>query len=318
MKKYSMLHWGLFGTLTIQIYLYYQAFPKDRSFNKYLVYGIYLFEFVQTMLVTHSAFATFGYGFGNVAALTNMHFAWLTVPIMSGIVAFVGQSFYAYRLHVLSKSWGLSIVIIAVSLTSTGGALATGVFSYQVDDVTLLNNRKTSTAVGIWCGGSALCDILIAVAMTYYLAKSDTGFRQTRVLISKLIRLTIETGSITALCALANLILFFAFPGTAYYGTPALLMPKIYANTILAVLNARFQILGGRATYVSASDYTEVLSNGSYLHHGQTDNRGATSGTSPRKTPVVAINKHVFSDRNMDDTVEMKTLAGSSRDETYV
>ncbi len=63
--------------------LYYLAFPKDRQFTKYLVYGIYIVEFAQTMLVTHDAFSMFGYGFGDIEALTDMHFNWLTVPIMS-------------------------------------------------------------------------------------------------------------------------------------------------------------------------------------------------------------------------------------------
>lgn len=51
-----------------------------------------------------------------------------------------------------------------------------------------------------------------------------------------------------------NLILFFAFPGTGYYGAPALIMPKLYANAVLMVLNARIMILGGRTTYISSSD----------------------------------------------------------------
>ncbi|KAJ7801535.1 hypothetical protein B0H13DRAFT_2389984 [Mycena leptocephala] len=316
-----LLHWGLFGSLTIQLFLYYQAFPKDKVSSKCLVYGIYMVEFVQTMLVTHDAFAMFGFGFGNVAALTNMHFDWLTVPIMSGLVAFVGQSFYAYRLHILSKSYVLPIFILAVSLSSTVGGIITGVFSFRAGDVTLLNNRKTSTAVGVWCGGSALSDILIAIFMTYYLAMSDTGFRQTHVLISKLIRLTIETGSVTAVVALANLILFFAFPGHTYYTTPALLMPKFYANTILAVLNARIQIVGGRATYVSTSDFTEVLSNSSYVRQrlGQSNDTGGggNANATLRNVPLVEINKEVFSDRDADERVEMKPM-GRSRDDAYV
>lgn len=37
-----LLHWGLFGTLSVQLYLYYLAFPKDRTSTKCLVYGIYV------------------------------------------------------------------------------------------------------------------------------------------------------------------------------------------------------------------------------------------------------------------------------------
>ncbi len=67
--------------------LYYLAFPNGRRFTKCLVYGIYIIEFVQTMLIARDTFVTFGYGFGDVEALTRMNYNWLTVPIMSAVCA---------------------------------------------------------------------------------------------------------------------------------------------------------------------------------------------------------------------------------------
>ncbi|KAJ7364490.1 hypothetical protein DFH08DRAFT_646136, partial [Mycena albidolilacea] len=98
----------------------------------------------------------------------------------------------------------------------------------------------------IWCGASALSDIMIAVCMTYLLSKMDTTYRQTRVLISKILRLTIETGSLTALVAVIIIGLFFGFPGSTYYACPSSVMPGLYSNCILVVLNARFHIEGSR------------------------------------------------------------------------
>ncbi len=67
--------------------LYYLAFPDDRRFTKYLVYAIYAIEFVQTMLISHDAFATFGYDFGDMDTLTAKHLSWFTIPIMSAVGA---------------------------------------------------------------------------------------------------------------------------------------------------------------------------------------------------------------------------------------
>ena len=72
----------------------------------------------------------------------------------------------------------------------------------------------------IWNVGSVLCDTIIAVCMTYYvgleflpfvfeeqsdlipclrwqLSRFDTIVKETQVLLKKIIRLTIETGSLT-------------------------------------------------------------------------------------------------------------------------
>ncbi|PBK61345.1 hypothetical protein ARMSODRAFT_1025857 [Armillaria solidipes] len=288
----GLLHWGLFGTLSVQLYLYYLAFPNDRKFIKCLVYGIYIVEFVQTMLITHDAFAVFGYGFGDIENLTGMHFSWLTGPIMSAVAAFVGQVFYAYRIFVLSKSRIIPILVICVSLTSSVAAIITGVYSFQAGSIAQLQNRKTSIVVVIWCGATALCDIVIAICMTYYLMRSDTGFRRTRIIATKLIRLTVETGSVTAVVALLNLILFLAFPHKTFYGTPALIMPKLYANTVYMVLNSRIRILGGRDTYTSTTDM--IITTGSTMIPDT--NSHSPPGTDGRqgRASVVAITKEVF------------------------
>ncbi|THU79370.1 hypothetical protein K435DRAFT_27502 [Dendrothele bispora CBS 962.96] len=95
----ELLHWGLFGTLTVQIYLYYLTpFPRDKTILKVMAYFVYTLELVQTILVTNDAFRAYGSGFGNYDELTAMHTYWLTVPIMSGIVSLIGQLFFGYRI----------------------------------------------------------------------------------------------------------------------------------------------------------------------------------------------------------------------------
>ncbi|PBK93188.1 hypothetical protein ARMGADRAFT_151634 [Armillaria gallica] len=301
-----LLHWGLFGTLSVQLYLYYLAFPRDRRFTKCLVYGIYVVELVQTILATADAFSTFGYGFGNIEVMTRMDFNWLVIPIMSGIVACVGQVFYAYRIFILSKSRTIPALITCVSLTSTVAAIITGVYCFQAGDVSKLKNRKMYIAFGIWCGASALCDITIAICMAFYLMHSNTSFRQTRMLVTKLIRLTIETGSVTAVAALLSFILYFAFPHQNFYVTPALIVPKLYANSVLVVLNSRIQILGGRNTYTSSTDISITTT----MIRDMTSQ--STEGTQPTdvmqgRVSVVTTTPEVFNDDH-----EMGRRKGSS------
>ncbi|KAJ7122070.1 hypothetical protein C8R44DRAFT_785593 [Mycena epipterygia] len=303
-----LLHWGLFGTLSVQIYLYYQAFPKDRPFTKCLVYTVYAIEFVQTILLTYDIFMSFGYRYGDFSALTKIYFDWLTVPVMSGLVAFIGQSFYAFRVSVLSKSRIIPWLIVVISLTSSVGAFITGAFAFEAGNLVVLNNRRTSVAVGVWGGASALSDVIIAVCMTYYLSKHDTGFRQTQILVSKLIRIIIETGSLTAVVAVVGLALFYAFPGRVYYTAVAAIVPKLYANSILVVLNARFYIVGGRETHASSFD---IISVPAYLHNS--GSRADASGTlnfNPASSHV-AIGREVFSDDNLHHNVELKRMDAS-------
>ncbi|KAJ6503137.1 hypothetical protein DFH09DRAFT_1201808, partial [Mycena vulgaris] len=81
----TLLNWGLFGTLSVQVYLYYQAFPNDRLATKCLVYIVFTIDVVQTILITHDAFATFEYGFGDFSAVTKLRLDWVTIPIIGGL-----------------------------------------------------------------------------------------------------------------------------------------------------------------------------------------------------------------------------------------
>ncbi|KAK0498676.1 hypothetical protein EDD18DRAFT_1375580 [Armillaria luteobubalina] len=304
-----LLNWGLFGTLSVQLYLYYLAFPNDRRLLRNLIYGIYIIESVQTILVAHDAFTMFGYDFGDIHALTRMNSFWFTVPIMSAVAAGVGQVFYAYRIFVLSESRIIPIFIICVSLTSSVAALITGIYSLQAGDLTKTNNRKTQITAGIWCGAAALCDILIAICMTYYLTRSAINFRRTRIRVTRIIRLTIETGSVTAAAALLSFILYVATPHQTFYITPGLLLPKLYANTVYMVLNSRIRIIGGRDTDMSSTDMsitTTVLKQFASQSTGGTQPADGMQGPAP----VVEISSEVFSDTY--EMGQMKVSKGAS------
>ncbi|PBK66304.1 hypothetical protein ARMSODRAFT_1021505 [Armillaria solidipes] len=285
-----LLNWGLFGTLSVQLYLYYLAFPNDRRFTKYTVYGIYVIEFVQTIFVAYDMFATFGYGFGDMDVLTGVHFYWLTDTLLGAVGLLCIPDLHSVKVTNHLNIYHLSIITV--------------IHSFQAGDISNLNNWEILIAVGIWCGASTLGDILIAICMTYYassfslsLMRSTTNFRRTRMLVTKIIRLTIETGSVTSVVALLSFILFIVFPHQYFYATPVLLMPKLYANTVYMVLNSRFQILGGRDTYMSSTDMsfttTMIRDITSQLGEGTRPVDGMQG-----RTPVVAISHDAFNDNH--------------------
>ncbi|KAF8236146.1 hypothetical protein L208DRAFT_1391271 [Tricholoma matsutake] len=241
-----MMNWGLFGVLTIQVYLYYIAFPKDRLICKCLVYGVCALETLQTVIITHDAFASFGRGFGSFEALDNIQLTCLSIPFLSGIVGCVVQVFYAYRINVLSRTKALGFAISVVSIVGCMGGIVTGIKCYQLGSLSKLSTTAVFISAGFWWGCCVFCDVTIAVSMTYLLSRRDTGFRETHLLVTRLTRLTIETGTTTALMAIVNLGLFFGFPHTNYYTVPVLIVAKLYSNTLLVVFNSRMRIMGSR------------------------------------------------------------------------
>ncbi|KDR70735.1 hypothetical protein GALMADRAFT_159844 [Galerina marginata CBS 339.88] len=242
-----LMNWGLFGVLSTQVYFYYLAFPKDMRRTKVLVYGLYLFEMAQTIMLTHAGFATFATGFGDLNAINHIGLIWFAVPIMDSLVtptavAFVVQAFYAYRIAIFSQSRLMPAVILLFGFLQLGGGLATGYFGARAIHFNGFLGRKTFICTALWNGGGAICDIIIAASMTYFLSKSKTDWKPTKNIIQRLIRLIIETGTLTAAMAIVNLALSVLPGGPTYFQTTSSMLGKMYSNTMMVVLNSRARI----------------------------------------------------------------------------
>ncbi|KAJ8083422.1 hypothetical protein AAF712_011876 [Marasmius tenuissimus] len=242
-----LLNFGLFGILTVQVYLYYTAFPDDNKVCQTLVYSVYALEVAQTVMITHDAFQNFVYGFGRMTALDELQVLWFDTAIVDGIVAFAVQTYFAYRIYLLSRSKIIPCLAFAVALTQLGGALATGIEAKIVGRWSLVRD-PTDVAAIFWLGGSAFGDIITACAMTYVLSKNDHGFKDTQDIIKRIMRLTIETGALTAVIAFLDLILFLVYPNRVYHVVCALVLAKLYSNSLLALYNSRIQIPNSRGS----------------------------------------------------------------------
>ncbi|KAI3614212.1 hypothetical protein WG66_000249 [Moniliophthora roreri] len=222
---------------------YYQAFPLDPKFLKAIVYLMFTLETLQAILITHDGFDIFARNYGNLIVFDDIHFTWFTGPVLSGIVSVLAQLFYAHRIMSFSRSVAGRIVAGVIAICSA--AIAGGVQARNVGKLSEVP-EKTYVATSVWLAGAAVCDIMISASMTWLLANSGTFFKETKDIIARLIRLTIETGFITALFAVLDLTLFLAFPRYTYHVVPAFCLGKVYSNALLVVLNNRAHIANAR------------------------------------------------------------------------
>ncbi|TFK74302.1 hypothetical protein BDN72DRAFT_80880 [Pluteus cervinus] len=240
----DMLNLMLYGSLVVQVYFYYQAFPKDRRFIKCLVYTIFLLESLQTIILFRDCFVVFTEGLVDPSLVNSTRFGLFDVAILDGITGCIVQIFFAYRISVLSKSRIIPSIICIVAVTQAISAITIGIAARTTPLSKI--GKVSHLPICIWLVGSAVCDILIASFMTYYLLRCDSQVRQTRAIISKLIRMTIETGSITASVAVVDLVMFLM--GKPNFLSPSItlsiVLGELYSNTTLATLNSRRNISG--------------------------------------------------------------------------
>ncbi|TFK32876.1 hypothetical protein BDQ12DRAFT_658665 [Crucibulum laeve] len=171
-----LLNWGLFGVVSVQVYMYYLAFPNDKPFIKRLVYDIFCMETIQSIVIARDTFVTFASGFGDPNAIADVHLLWLTISLIV-IVACIVQLFYAFRIHVLSKKKVLPLIIVTVStlaslddimrcsrdniaypqlaLTQCGAGLSAAVIIHNIGNLT----KRENTTLFIAQGVSKICSV---------------------------------------------------------------------------------------------------------------------------------------------------------------
>ncbi|KAJ7445085.1 hypothetical protein FB451DRAFT_1433621 [Mycena latifolia] len=233
----SLLNFFFFGTLLVQVYVYRICFPKDSVVAKSLVYFMLLAMAVCTCLNAADVQFWFGAGFGDIARFADPRNSRFYTPLMGSFIAMLVQLFFCYRIvAVRNTAWPLSLLIALIAMAQCAGGMGGGIMSYIAEDE--VHDAKRTIFVHLWLIGGAVADILIAATMSALLFKASS-IPATRDAVRSVVRLMIETNALSASVAIVGLVLFVGMPNTTYFVCPTMVLPGIYANTLLATLNNR-------------------------------------------------------------------------------
>ncbi|KIJ15532.1 hypothetical protein PAXINDRAFT_169006 [Paxillus involutus ATCC 200175] len=171
------------------------------------------------------------------------------ISILTGLISLMAHGFYCWRIRVMGRSWYIPIFVMMTSLVQ---CIFLGLGT--MTDGLLLGLSATSD---IWMIASFVCDLIITIETTRLLFRrgATSSFKDTRSLVTKLIKLTIETGAVTTAAMLLLFLLswydqaqvgsVFKYDGLWIPNTNGLQLSifysisRLYANCLLATLNAR-------------------------------------------------------------------------------
>ncbi|KEP52245.1 putative transmembrane protein [Rhizoctonia solani 123E] len=155
---------------------------------------------------------------------------------MTVTIAATAQGFFTWRINRLTGCKWLSggIALIIAMQFAAGAASTIGAFIV----VDFMRFGELKAQISLWLVTSALADTAITITLSWYLHSNRTGFSRTDDIITKLIRITVQTGLITTVWALVDLIMFLAVPNPLHlmFNLP---LPKLYSISLLSTLNAR-------------------------------------------------------------------------------
>ncbi|KAJ7590142.1 hypothetical protein C8J56DRAFT_1163786 [Mycena floridula] len=161
-----------------------------------------------------------------------------TEPIMTSIVSMPVQLLMAWRIMIVTQTRVWTWIIVVISLVSFGASIATTVYVELKPAFSQFPSFRASPVT--WLVSSAVADVLITGVLVYSLHEKKSGFNTSLdVYVNHIIRLTIQTGALTALFTLSDALVFVAVKDTTIYFAWDLSLSKLYLSTILSSLNAR-------------------------------------------------------------------------------
>ncbi|KAJ7045911.1 hypothetical protein C8F04DRAFT_1388464 [Mycena alexandri] len=241
-----MWSYCLYGILIVQIYMYSEAYPRDRAGIKAVVWGMFILETIFTLFITMAAWNQYGLGWGDTDTLVIIDWAWEPLPALNGVLAGIAQSFYIWRIWSLTKQLWLPIIIGLVTLTQVTVAFYYGIVvsieGRGVDKLFALTPEIT-----LWLASTAAADVLITLSLVWIFSrqKQRTNFERTSGIINRLIRYSVETGAITSLGAIIEVTLWLTSHQWNIHFIFFLVLGKLYANMLMTTLNARAPMLRG-------------------------------------------------------------------------
>ncbi|KAK7019966.1 hypothetical protein R3P38DRAFT_2971892 [Favolaschia claudopus] len=232
---------ALYGILIVQVYIYFQLYPKDRIAIKWLVWITFFFDTVFIVFQMIAAWYMFGSGWGDPDRLLAFNWSWMPLVVLNGLLAGIAQGFYTWRIWKLTTGirW-LPILISCMILLQMASTTYFGVkirlLGQSVEEL-----HKVQNEILLWLSADLVADNLITISLVTILLRrrSKAQVRQTAGLINKLIRFAIETGTVTSLGAILELVLWLTCSQWNFHFILFHILGRLYTNGLMATLNCR-------------------------------------------------------------------------------
>ncbi|KAJ3837896.1 hypothetical protein F5878DRAFT_194509 [Lentinula raphanica] len=162
------------------------------------------------------------------------------VAAMSGII--VKCCFIVRVWRFSGRNTLIAATISFVVMAQFGLIVAFAVAAYKLESLLYLSNLRMVGSIALAAG--ALCDVLTAVASTFYLLKLRTGYREPDSLLNRLTGYAINTGVLTSMMSLLTLVLYDARPNTFQFMGVYFVLSKTFAVSLMCTLNTRKEMGG--------------------------------------------------------------------------
>lgn len=288
-----MLQQLFLGVFSVQVYDYWRMFSNDSLFNRSLVMFLTVVTILQSTMDYVNLYRCAVLFYGNFDKFDDQDWTlWWEIGV-TAIIGSIAQSFFLQRCWASTQSR----IVLGIGALAIGVSLAFGLAStIKFAMIKRLSGVPTIPVpiVG-WLTLTTIVDVAISAVLIWSLMKVKTPFKKTEAIVIRLVRITMETSSLTATVAIVNLVLYLALPGLAFHLLPQLVMGKMYAISVMFTLSSRKELRS-----IMASGQGQNVESRSWSQQNQQQ---------PGKSLVSGVMIHTSTYQG-EDQVDMKRSTG--------
>ncbi|KAI0631714.1 hypothetical protein C8Q77DRAFT_1061482 [Trametes polyzona] len=273
-----------YGWTANQCYSYFRTYHEDRKVLKGLVsVSLRVLETFHSVLCMHIIYFYLTTNYFNPMALQQS--VWCLLGVVTGAVILASQSFFLRRVWKIGRKFRPLVVVAGILLLGEFGGLSLLTASGKRFLTPTLHNSSQAWMNSAGVGMAVLSDTLLTAALTFSLHKSRTGIKRTDSTIDLLIMYAINTGGLAnaSITNLLSLIFAIVMPHNLIYAGIVIVATKLYANSMMAVLNSR-RSLAAQGTIVHTTSHGASMfqrSHAAALSEGHIKSMPAGSSANP-------------------------------------
>ncbi|CAE6478081.1 unnamed protein product [Rhizoctonia solani] len=241
----------LYGIMVTQTTMYFVAFPRDHGWIKLMVAYMFIVDTLNSIFNIGLVWKYTITYFGDYERILVSSWWFNVEPMMTVMISSSTQCFFAWRIAKLTGQTWMGWAIAFSALIQFFGGTATTVGTFILQEFSRFH--ELTVPVIIWLVLSAVTDVFITCILSWYLHTHRTGFSKTDDVITRLVRLTVQTGLITTVWATTDLIVYLCFQNNlhVFFQLP---LCKLYTNSLMSTLNSRAGWGGSFSTSTGNAD----------------------------------------------------------------
>ncbi|KAK0459422.1 uncharacterized protein EV420DRAFT_1678180 [Desarmillaria tabescens] len=222
----------LWGVSCVQTWYYFDNYRHDSIFLKGVVFLTWLSDTIHQVLITHVLYYYTISHFGDTDALENIVWTLYVEVVFNAITGFLVQSFFAYRIWTCFPEKLRSPVCHRAFDIGRSGDLSSICRRWRTPSYVYRPQKLKPLSMSINVLAAA-GDVLISVAICFFLNNAKSGFAWSNNVINRLVHL---------ICSITfgfNDMIILALPNTLVYFAFYFMIGRFYVNSLLATLNSR-------------------------------------------------------------------------------